>query len=299
MLIRMLLISMALAAQGDVSAIVREARAEAVRGKTDRARALLSSVVEGFEKDGKTDSDDYVNALLRLSEVSTNTAEVLDKALVAAGDRRIGTEVAIRRGFTHVRAKQFGEAIPLFAKAARLDPKQAPRAAMWMAITHAQSGDRQYAELSVGNALREVETGGVAEAEISMIAATVYESLGRAELANTLRQRAAELWKGKQQPITPGAVRVGGGVTAPSIIQRFEPRYSQEASAAKHMGSIVLYLVVGENGVPRDIRVLRGLGMGLEELAVESVAEWRFKPGMKDGQPVPVAATIEVNFRLL
>lgn len=299
MLIRTLVVSIGLSAQGDVSTILREARVEAVRGQADRARGLVESAVASLEKNGKTGSDEYIDALLQLSEVSTNTAEVLDKALEAAGDRRIGAEVAIRRGFSHVRAKQFEAAIPLFAKAARLDPKQAPRAAVWMAITHAQSGDRQYAELSVGNALREVETGGKAEADISMAAATVYESLGSAELAAALRQRAAEIWKGMPQHASPGAIRVGGGVTAPAIIQRFEPRYSKEASAAKHMGSIVLSLVVGENGVPRDIRVLRGLGMGLEELAIEAVAEWRFKPGMKDGQRVPVAATIEVKFRLL
>ncbi|MBM3753742.1 MAG: energy transducer TonB [Acidobacteria bacterium] len=96
-----------------------------------------------------------------------------------------------------------------------------------------------------------------------------------------------------------GTFRVGGGVSAPSLIEKFEPRYSVEAKAAKYQGTIALSLVVGEAGSPRDIRVLRGLGMGLDERAVAAVSAWRFKPGMKDGLAVPVFATVEVNFRLL
>lgn len=92
---------------------------------------------------------------------------------------------------------------------------------------------------------------------------------------------------------------MGGGVSAPSLIEKFEPRYSVEAKAAKYQGTIALSLVVGEAGSPRDIRVLRGLGMGLDERAVAAVSAWRFKPGMKDGLAVPVFATVEVNFRLL
>ena len=59
-----------------------------------------------------------------------------------------------------------------------------------------------------------------------------------------------------------------------------------------------MQVVINENGVPQDIRVIRPLGMGLDQKAIEAVQKWRFKPGLKDGQPVPVAAVIEVNFRL-
>jgi periplasmic protein TonB len=83
------------------------------------------------------------------------------------------------------------------------------------------------------------------------------------------------------------------------LTPKVEPEYSEEARAAKWQGTVVLSLVVDEQGHPQDLKVLRSLGMGLDEKAMEAVAQWRFKPGMKDGKAVPVMATIDVNFRLL
>ncbi len=96
-----------------------------------------------------------------------------------------------------------------------------------------------------------------------------------------------------------GAYRIGGGVSPPSVISKVEPEYSEQARKAKWQGTVILQLVVDEHGMPRDMRVTRSLGLGLDEKAIEAVGKWRFKPGMKDGKPVPVIATIEVNFRLL
>ncbi|MGA3098098.1 MAG: energy transducer TonB [Bryobacteraceae bacterium] len=96
-----------------------------------------------------------------------------------------------------------------------------------------------------------------------------------------------------------GAFRVGGGVTAPTLLQKVEPEYSEEARKAKHSGTVVLYIEVTVDGRADNIRVQRSLGLGLDEKAIEAVKKWRFSPGKKDGKPVRVAATIEVNFRLL
>jgi len=95
------------------------------------------------------------------------------------------------------------------------------------------------------------------------------------------------------------AYRIGGGVSAPSILYKVEPEYSEDARQAKFQGTVLLSVVVDERGNPRDIRVLRPLGLGLDQKAVEAVAKWKFSPGKKDGKPVPVQALIEVNFRLL
>jgi protein TonB len=96
-----------------------------------------------------------------------------------------------------------------------------------------------------------------------------------------------------------GVFRVGGGVSAPVLTFKVEPEYSEEARKAKYQGVVTLYVEVDSSGRPTHVRVLHGLGLGLDEKAIEAVKQWLFKPGKKDGKPVTVAATIEVNFRLL
>jgi TonB family protein len=96
-----------------------------------------------------------------------------------------------------------------------------------------------------------------------------------------------------------GVFTVGGGVTPPTLLQKVEPEYSEEARKAKHAGTVVLYIEVTIDGKADNIRVQHSLGLGLDEKAIEAVKKWRFSPGKKDGKPVRVAATIEVNFRLL
>ncbi len=96
-----------------------------------------------------------------------------------------------------------------------------------------------------------------------------------------------------------GAYRIGGDVSAPVVISKVEPEYSEEARKAKYSGSVLLSLVIDANGMPRDIKVLRPLGLGLDEKAIEAVSHWRFRAGMKGGRPVATQANIEVNFRLL
>ena len=56
---------------------------------------------------------------------------------------------------------------------------------------------------------------------------------------------------------------------------------------------------VDASGHPRNLKVMRSLGLGLDEKAIEAVEKWKFRPGYKDGKAVTVAATVEVNFRLL
>jgi TonB family protein len=95
-----------------------------------------------------------------------------------------------------------------------------------------------------------------------------------------------------------GPYRVGGRVSAPRAVYDPEPEYSEEARKAKYQGVLTLQVVVGADGLPRDVRIARSLGMGLDEKAVEAVRHWRFEPGRMDGRPVPVVVNVEVNFRL-
>ena len=100
-------------------------------------------------------------------------------------------------------------------------------------------------------------------------------------------------------PLPPGVYRVGNGVTAPRLISKVEPTYTEEARAAKIDGTVILRIEIDPEGVPQNIRVLRKLDPGLDQKAIDAVSKWRFRPGMKDGKPVTVAAQVEVNFRLL
>ena len=89
-----------------------------------------------------------------------------------------------------------------------------------------------------------------------------------------------------------------GGVTAPRAIYKPDPEYSEEARKAKYQGKVVLGLIVDASGRPRGLKVEHGLGMGLDEKALEAVRTWKFEPAEKDGKPVAVAISVEVEFRL-
>jgi len=95
-----------------------------------------------------------------------------------------------------------------------------------------------------------------------------------------------------------GVYRVGGGVSAPRPIYDPDPEYSEEARKAKFQGIVLLTAVIGPDGRPRDLRVARSLGMGLDQKAIDAVGKWRFKPGMRNEKPVSVLVSIEVSFRL-
>ena len=95
-----------------------------------------------------------------------------------------------------------------------------------------------------------------------------------------------------------GVYKVGGGISAPEAISSPDPDYTEEARKAKKQGTCVLWLIVDSAGQPRDIKVVRGLGLGLDAKALEAVKQWRFQPALKDGKPVDVQISVEVEFHL-
>jgi len=86
--------------------------------------------------------------------------------------------------------------------------------------------------------------------------------------------------------------------TPPRVIKSHDPDYSKEARKQNIEGVGVLWLIVGADGLPHNIRVARVVGYGLDEKAIEAVEKWRFKPGTMDGHPVDVQNNVEVTFRL-
>ncbi len=95
-----------------------------------------------------------------------------------------------------------------------------------------------------------------------------------------------------------GLRRIGGGVSAPVPLSMPEPEFSEEARKAKVQGIVTVYLEVDTNGRPVNVRVLRGIGMGLDEKAIEAVRQYKFKPAMENGHAVRVPLNIEVNFQI-
>ena len=95
-----------------------------------------------------------------------------------------------------------------------------------------------------------------------------------------------------------GPRRIGGGVSAPQVLYAPEPEFSEEARKAKVAGNVLVNIWVDTNGNPSHVHVIRGVGMGLDEKAVEAVKLYKFKPAMENGKPVLVELNIEVNFQI-
>jgi protein TonB len=95
-----------------------------------------------------------------------------------------------------------------------------------------------------------------------------------------------------------GPRRIGGGVSAPQLIYQVDADFSEEARKAKFSGNVVVNLWVDQNGLPSHVHVVRGVGMGLDEKAVEAVRQYKFKPAMENGKPVTVEMNVEVNFQI-
>jgi periplasmic protein TonB len=87
-------------------------------------------------------------------------------------------------------------------------------------------------------------------------------------------------------------------VSAPRAIYTPDPEFTQEARQAKYQGTVLMWVIIGPDGRPRDVKISRSLGMGLDQKAIEAVRRWRFEPALKDGVPVAVQVNIEVNFHL-
>lgn len=91
----------------------------------------------------------------------------------------------------------------------------------------------------------------------------------------------------------------GDGVKAPVLVFAPTPEFSDEARRNKYQGICMISVIVDDKGVPRNPVIIRRLGEGLDEKALEAIPQYRFKPGMKDGHAVATRIIIEVDFRLL
>lgn len=96
-----------------------------------------------------------------------------------------------------------------------------------------------------------------------------------------------------------GLMNVGGGVSAPQVLQMAKPEFTQQARDANFQGRVTLQLIVDAQGNPQNIRIVHPLGMGLDQKAVEALRQYKFKPAMYEGHPVAVQIIIDIDFHLM
>jgi TonB family protein len=154
--------------------------------------------------------------------------------------------------------------------------------------------------LTMDQEVAELSTSAVAESAFQIPAD--YTAVPLSEIL------AANMPKSATQPvpvaITPAPApadvySIGNGVTVPSVLQKVDPVYTDEARANKINGTVTLSVIVGTDGKPLNIHVVRSLDAGLDQKAIDAVEQWVFSPGKRNGVPVNVRAQIEVSFRTL
>ena len=177
-------------------------------------------------------------------------------------------------------------------------------AQMWSAVVMEAQHNNEEADAQFRRAVAQQDPKSHEASVILKVYSNFLTAQGRTEEAAELDARAQALQEANSTPtksseLPSGAYKIGGDVHPPSVLEKKEPEYTDEARAAKLMGTEILFVQIGPDGIAHTIQVVRGVGLGLDESGVDAVSQWRFKPGEKNGQPVSVLATIEINFRLL
>ena len=95
-----------------------------------------------------------------------------------------------------------------------------------------------------------------------------------------------------------GPYRPGSGITPPELLREVKPEYTEEARRSSIEGDVELEIVVRSDGTVGSVKVLRGLGGGLDRRATEAVRQWRFTPAKRFGRPVDVVVEVAVEFKL-
>lgn len=287
--------------------------AEALR-EYDIARKLRDTSIEIRAQLAGRQSVLYGAGLLNLAGLEHRRGRAADaeafytQAAAILGDRPEAAPALVRLGIAAAVRNELGQAMDFFQRAYLAGPAHAGVPAMWMAVVRQREEKLDEAEALYQRALAAQNPDSNDAATIMELHARLLRQQNREEEARSMQERAAALRKSlgartesTRRQLAPASPvrRIGGNVKAPALVHKVEPQYTEEARLAKYEGTAVLYVEVGHDGVPRNLRILSEVGLGLTEKALDAIAQWKFQPGVKDGQPVTVAATVEVNFRLL
>lgn len=280
--------------------------------KYDAAQQLLeNSLTIRAQKSGERSSA-YAAGLMKLGDLSakrSKTADAIDFYTKAAS---LGDTPEIAPGLIYLAAHSLSNKDPVAAEgfidrslAVAPSGAMAGRALTVKGNIALANGLAGVAELQYEQALAQ-DPPGSADAALTMETyAKFLTEQSRTGEAQAMLQQAFPIRQARvvamSSKLSAGGdiPKVGGAVSAPALLRKHEPEYSEGARLAKHQGTVILSLVVGTDGLAHNINLVRSLGFGLDEKAAEAVSQWQFTPGTRGGAPVPVQATIEVNFRLL
>jgi TonB family protein len=309
------------AVPADVDVTIRVARAEknyetlenAAKAATqsrkyDMAHKLLEAAVEIRASVSGEQSVEYGIGLMKLADLerkrheNKSAEDLYDRAAQILGDRPEAAQALVHLAMAAITTKNFPQAIDDLQHALRVDPAHAGLAMMWMAVVRQAERNLDQAEALYQNALT-VQDPKSTEAAITLkVFAQFLRRQDRVEEARELEARASAVQKANAKPASAasaGVYHVGAGVAAPKVLSKVDPEYTDEARAALLEGTEVVTVEIGPDGLAHNAQILQGLGLGLDENGLDAISQWRFQPGVKDGQPVTVMATIEINWRLL
>jgi TonB family protein len=312
-------------AQHNADIVDQPAQAFADKRDYDTARALLDTAASIRAGVSGTGSVNYGLGLIKIADLEArrkNTSEAVafySKAVQVLGDRPEAAPAFIYLGIRSIAAKNYDQASTYFQTAQALKAPQAGTAAMWIGVVKERQNDPSGADAMYQAALGLQAPNSTEAATTMQLYSLFLARQNRPEEAQAMSDRVKALSQPKPgQPVfrsmppppskslpesvvnsQTAAVRPGNGVSQPRLTLKVEPTYSEEARIAKFQGTVMLSLVVAPDGTPTNIQVVRPLGLGLDQEAIDAVSRWTFQPGMKDGLPVPVLASVEVNFRLL
>jgi TonB family protein len=275
------------------------ARAAMNRGELVNAEQILNADVEAAQNSPKlTALDPPLELLAQVYRLEKKFPEA-----VAAEQRRIDLWTGLFGDNAVIVGRILGQIASIEHQAGGLADAESHSRRALAILTAAYPDQPAAAQAATDLADILVAQGRLSEAEQMLaVAQKMYEaSVGPQSKLTVMvaTRRAALSHQAPPSVSASGVYNVGKNVSAPNILHKVEPEYSEQARQNKLQGSISLSMVIDANGKPTQIAVLRPLGMGLDEKAVEAVSQWTFKPGMKDGMPVPVYAQIEVSLHLL
>ena len=225
---------------------------------------------------------------------------------VALGDRPEIAPALYNLGVQAYRQGNYLAAEGFFERLLAIDPAgpQAGRALTWLGNVKARDPQTfADAEGLYRKALTVETPPSLDTVDTLRNLATLLKRMDRPDEAAALESRFQEMQEAarRNQPkadLAVGVYRMGPGITAPMLLYKTTPEYTQEARAGKIQGTTVLYAEIGPDGAAHNIRVQRSLEPGLDQKAIDALSQWQFQPGRKDGVEVTVASTIEVNWKL-